>query len=51
MGPTYPIFDLDLTLDLSYVFTKFGVNQIKIASRIVITHTHTHTHIHIYVGY
>ena len=42
MGPTYPIFDL--TLDLYYLYTIFGVNRIKIAASSVHTHENTHTH-------
>ena len=48
MEPTYPIFDVDLTLDLSYLYTKFGVNRIEIATSIVHTHEHTHIHTHIH---
>ena len=49
MGPTYPIFEHDLTLDLSYLCTKFGVNRIEIATSSVHTYIHTHTHIHAYI--
>ena len=45
-SPTYPIFELDLTLVLSNQYTKFDVNQIEIATCRVITHTHIYTHPH-----
>ena len=50
MEPIKPIFELNLTLDLSYLFTEFGANRIEIATCKVITyiHTHTHTYIHTY---
>ena len=32
MGPTYPIFELNLALDLCYQCTKFGTNRIQIAT-------------------
>ena len=48
-GPceTY-IFEINFTLDLSYLFTKFGANRIEIVTCRVITHRHTHiqTHTH-----
>ena len=52
MGTTYPIFELNLTLDLSYLYTKFCGNRIEIAtsSVYIYTHTHTHTHTHIHMN-
>ena len=47
MGPTYPIYELDLTLDQSYVYTKFCVNEIATSS--VHTYIHTHTHTRTYI--
>ena len=43
MGPTYPIFELILTINLSYLYTKFGINRMKIATHI---HIHIHAHLH-----
>ena len=47
MRPTYHIFELDFTLELSYLCTKFCINQIEIATSSV--HTYTHTHAHTYI--
>ena len=33
MEATYLIFKLDLTLDLSYLYTKFSINRIEIHRR------------------
>ena len=49
MGPTYPIFELDLTLVLSYLYIKFGVNRIEIATCRVITQIMFFIHVHILV--
>ena len=47
MRHTYSIFELNFTLDLSYLYIKFRVNLIEIATSSVYTHTHTHILIHI----
>ena len=47
MGPTYSIFELDLTFELSYLYIKFGVNRIEIAISSVHTHEQTHTRIYV----
>ena len=32
MGPTYPIYELNLiTIHITYLCTKFGINRIEIA--------------------
>ena len=49
MEPTYPIFELDLTLELSYLCTKFGVKRIEIVISSV--HTYTYTYVYVYTYY
>ena len=46
MESTYLIFELDFTLVLTYLCTKFGVNRIGIATSSVHTYTHAHKYIH-----
>ena len=36
MKPSYHIFKLDLSLNVSYLYTKFGVNRIKRAAKKIV---------------